>query len=57
MSNKTMTKCDICGKKALYDGRTINGSWAYLCQFCMDYFGIGLGQGKGQKLVQEGGDT
>ena len=51
------TKCDICGKKALYDGRTINGSWAYLCQFCMDYFGIGLGQGKGQKLEPEGGDT
>jgi len=33
MSNKTMTKCDICGKKALYDVRTINGSWAYLCHF------------------------
>lgn len=36
---------------ALYDGGTIQGPWAYMCQTHFDAFGIGLGMGKGQKLV------
>lgn len=36
---------------AAYDGRTIGGSWAYMCQQHFERYGIGLGLGKGQKLI------
>ncbi len=25
-------KCDLCGKPAKYDGPTIYGPWAYVCE-------------------------
>ena len=43
--------CNFCSKEATYDGKTTMGPWAYMCK---DHFlvnGIGLGLGKGQKLV------
>lgn len=43
--------CDICGKLARYDGRTTGGSWAYMCEECFIEHGVGLGTGKGQKLI------
>lgn len=44
--------CDICQiLKAQYDGKTVNGPWAYMCSDCFSQKGIGLGMGKGQKLV------
>ena len=26
------TKCDFCDKQALYDGKTVFGPWAYMCE-------------------------
>ncbi len=48
--------CDICkseGKTELaeYDGHTKIGQWAFMCQAHFDLCGVGLGEGKGQKLV------
>ena len=51
--------CDICKQegrkppeKAEYDGRTTFGPWAYMCQEHFDKYGVGLGEGRGQKLVR-----
>ncbi len=46
-----LPKCDICGDTAKYDGRTIHGPWANMCQTHFDVNGVGLGTGKGQRLV------
>ena len=35
----TQEKCDICGKPAVYDGKTKNGPWGYLCQKCFEKYG------------------
>jgi len=44
-------KCNICNvNDAEYDGKTVRGPWAYMCEGCFDEYGIGLGTGKGQKL-------
>lgn len=48
--------CDICivsGKPedAAYDGRTKDGPWANMCEDCFKVHGVGLGLGKGQKLI------
>ena len=49
---KELPKCDICGtEKAEYDGKTHSGPWANMCYGCFKANGIGLGTGKGQKLV------
>lgn len=50
--------CDICElwhRKALaeYDGKMSNGVWANMCQPCFNMHGVGLGTGKGQKLIYE----
>jgi hypothetical protein len=45
--------CDVCGSVAgaLYDGRTIHGPWAYMCEKCWKRIGVGrLGEGFAQKL-------
>ena len=46
-------ECNIpgCYKEALYDAKTIHGPWGYLCQEHFDAIGIGLGMGKGQRLI------
>ncbi len=46
--------CDICDQqKATYDGKTIHGPWAFMCEMCFALHGKGLGLGLGQKLVIE----
>lgn len=54
--------CDICTtwrkpidpeRRAIYDGKTTKGPWAYMCQECFDKFGVGLGLGVGQRLVKK----
>ena len=43
--------CDFCDKVARYDARMEFGSWAYMCEEHFKQYGIGLGTGKGQKLI------
>lgn len=53
---KNRPTCDICRKtEAIYDGKTVNGPWAYMCELCWQHQGVGrLGTGFGQKLVAHG---
>ena len=49
-------ECDLCTQEgetseALYDGKTRQGPWGYMCQAHFDRLGVGLGTGRGQKLV------
>lgn len=48
-----MPKCDIHNRKhdAAYDGKTIMGPWAFMCQSAFEKYGRGLGLGLGQRLV------
>lgn len=45
--------CDIDPSHgdAEYDGRTITGPWANMCESCYLSLGVGLGTGKGQRLI------
>jgi len=47
----TVPKCDVCGTEAHYDARTHTGQWGYLCEAHFRTMGVGLGLGKGQRLV------
>lgn len=47
--------CDFCEqegtrKEAKYDGKTVYGYWAHMCEKHYRQFGIGLGIGRGQEL-------
>ena len=46
-----LPNCDFCGAAAHYDGKTKIGPWANMCENCFKKLGVGLGLGKGQKLV------
>ena len=46
-----MPTCDFCSKTAGYDGKTKMGAWAYMCERCFQRHGVGLGVGRGQRLV------
>ena len=46
-----LPKCDFCSSKAAYDGKTRFGAWANMCEYHFVQHGIGLGTGKGQRLV------
>jgi hypothetical protein len=48
--------CDLCadGTRAIYDAASRQGPWGYMCQRHYDQFGVGLGTGRGQRLVVEG---
>jgi hypothetical protein len=54
--------CDICRhvelkmqpERALFDGRTHIGQWANMCHPHMTSHGVGLGLGRGQRLVIPG---
>lgn len=51
-----LPNCDLCreeGKsvEAEVDGRMNTGQWAYMCKAHHKKYGVGLGMGKGQKLV------
>ena len=48
-----LPKCNWCREPAEYDGKTIFGPWAYMCEEHFREFGIGLGTGVGQKLKRE----
>lgn len=63
----TIPECDLKDKysdhagdevqpKAEYDGATVFGPWAYMCGPCFKKFGVGLGTGRGQRLVLAAGD-
>lgn len=47
--------CQVCNTKdAKYDGVCPGGCqvrWAYMCEDCFKAQGIGLGIGKGQKII------
>jgi hypothetical protein len=54
--------CDFCkieiindvrkkSNDCLYDGKTVLGPWALMCEEHFQELGIGLGIGKGQKLI------
>ncbi len=59
-------ECDICKyvgppprqqrQPAAYDGRTTEGPWANMCEYHFQMYGVGLGTGRGQKLVLVTGD-
>ncbi len=52
-----LPNCDICKSNekkevsAKYDGLTIYGSWANMCEDCFQDYGKGLGTGQGQELI------
>ena len=50
---KTFPHCDFCPSGALYDGQTTAGLWANMCNLHFQEHGVGLGLGKGQRLVVE----
>jgi hypothetical protein len=47
--------CDFCKpvkmKRATVDGKTIFGPWANMCQTHYSLHGVGLGMGRGQRLI------
>lgn len=43
-----------CGGAAGYDGKTIFGPWAHMCPEAFTRYGVGLGVGRGQRLVLRG---
>lgn len=48
--------CDFCAdmgisRPARYDGATHMGPWANMCEYHFQQYGVGLGTGRGQKLV------
>ncbi|MEK6832674.1 MAG: hypothetical protein AABY32_01390 [Nanoarchaeota archaeon] len=60
MSNEakvcSLPKCDFCRENnvdtdAIYDGKTTMGCWGNMCEKHFKQYGVGLGLGKGQKLV------
>jgi hypothetical protein len=51
--------CDICKERPAYaDGKTRMGPWAYMCAPCFETYGVGLGMGRGQRILidAEGGE-
>lgn len=56
VSVMSLPDCDLCQargrkQKASYDGKTQMGPWAYMCGADFKRYGVGLGTGKGQRLV------
>ena len=62
-----ITECNLCKRKLgpmegegilFIDGRTTFGPWAIMCLSCHDYYGVGLGVGRGQayELQRDGED-
>ena len=50
--------CDFCkedfiNKPATVDGKTCFGPWANMCDVHFSTHGVGLGLGKGQRLIKE----
>lgn len=54
-----LPRCDFCEEeekdtKARYDGKTVMGTWAFMCPAHYSKFGMGLGAGVGQYLKLQG---
>jgi len=47
----TLPVCSFCDKEAHYDGKTKMGPWADMCEDHFREYGIGLGVGRGQRLI------
>lgn len=47
----SLPACDICGDEAHYDAKTTGGPWGYLCEQDFSTHGVGLGLGRGQRLI------
>ena len=47
--------CNMCKEitPAYVDGATVMGPWANMCEPCFDMYGVGLGLGKGQRLLTD----
>ena len=47
--------CDFCKTVAEYDARSdiFGGRWAYMCKKHFIMYGVGLGLGKGQKIIYD----
>lgn len=46
--------CDFCDKPAAYDGKTVHGPWAWMCEEHFGTYGPGeTGLGKAQRIVKE----
>jgi len=47
--------CQLCPdhqpNEARYDGKTKDGPWGYMCEKHFQEHGVGLGMGRGQKLI------
>ncbi len=58
----TIPPCDLCQAQkmpphpAAYDGATTMGPWAYMCESHFQLYGVGLGEGRGQKLFTSDAD-
>ena len=57
----TLPPCDVCTatgvarpEVARYDAKTVRGPWGYLCEAHFLTLGVGLGTGRGQRLVLPG---
>ena len=48
---EVLPKCDFCDSQAAYDGKTKMGPWANMCEAHFKVSGIGLGLGRGQRLI------
>jgi hypothetical protein len=48
--------CNLCNdhQLAVYDCKTKQGPWGNLCEKHFSIFGVGLGLGKGRKLIIKG---
>lgn len=51
-----LPNCDFCQQEssvslATVDGKTVMGPWANMCAHHFAAYGVGLGTGKGQRLV------
>lgn len=50
-----LPKCDFCTATAAYDAKTHMGPWANLCKQHFAVYGVGVGTGRGQRLVLKEG--
>jgi hypothetical protein len=53
---QTLPACDfecqgVIPHKANYDGATRLGPWAYMCDDAFRKYGVGVGTGRGQRLI------
>ena len=46
-----LPRCGFCNETACYNGATILGPSAYMCEYHFKQYGIGLGSDKGQMLM------